>query len=78
MTKKGLVKHSHKVLLAQVVFTFVLKLYWIYELVLRALEFSGSNKHIRQFKRYIGIFFVHNAVITVKPDLEVIAYPGFL
>lgn len=47
MTKKGLVKHSHKVLLAQVVFTFVLKLYWIYELVLSALEFSGSNKHIR-------------------------------
>jgi hypothetical protein len=78
MTEEGLVKHSHKVLLAQIVFTFVLKLYWIYELVLRALEFSGSNKHIRQFKRYVRIFFVHDAVITVKPDLEVIAYPGVL
>ena len=78
MTEEGLVKNSHKVLLAQVVFTFVLKLYWIYELVLSALEFSGSNKNIRQFKRYVRIFFVHDAVITVKPDLEVIAYPGVL
>ena len=41
-------------------------------MVLVAVELAGPNQHGYLFKRDIWVFFIHNTVVPVIPDLHAV------